>query len=362
MTVQRHYTLPNCNLKIEGLAPGDETDPMAPLTVVLNSECVFPGVAETLSGGREFLNALIQTVSDYAQSVLSGVPYPLAAETSESHPVTLQAGTNHRHQLRATVTTPEGATVHRTLELNSVQLFDLMEAVDQLLADTQTLPDMALQLSPLHRRHARPAEPASKRVVPAAAGLSTLAASAALLFMLPVPEFEPQRPQRDEQATSALVDENNDTNIAESAPSTDDAASEGEDVATATTAENAVVDPVEAGIALGRLSAAPVIEDAEVLDDLESDLESTLEDELAEDLPFDESLIYRVAVSEAGDILGYKYENEAALENVESTPLPSLTFIPVDAEAAADEPIAQFLVTFDADGDVTAEPIAADDD
>lgn len=359
MTVQRHYTLPNCNLKLEGLAAGDETDPMAPLTVVLNSECAFPGVAETLSGGREFLNALIKTVSDYAQSMLSGVPHPLAEDATENHPVTLQLMANHRHCLVAMVAGPDGEQTRKSVELNSVQLFDLMEAVDQLLADTQTLPDMTLQISPLHRRYARPAEPASKRVVPAAAGLSALAASAALLFLIPVPEFEPQRPEREDQALSELV-EDGETAVVDP-ETTDPATAETPEETTEAIAEDGAVDPVTAGIALGRLSSAPVITDAEVLSELETDLENTLEDNLADDLTFEDSLVYRVAVSEAGDVLGYKYENEAALENIESTPLPDLTFIPVDPEAATDEPVAQFRVTFEADGDVTAEPIASDE-
>jgi hypothetical protein len=370
MTVQRHYTLPNCNLTLEGLAAGDETDPMAPLTVVLNSECTFPGISETLSGGREFLNALITTVSDYAQSLLSGVPYPLPEAASEHHPVVLQPADHHRHQLVAVVSDDEGQPIHKTLVLNSVQLFDLMEAVDQLLADTQTLPDMALQLSPLHRRHARPAEPASKRIFPVAAGLSALGAAAAVLFMVPVPEFEPQRPQREEAAVSEQVDETA-TNLAESdtAPPneateedsplrTETAAEEDVDEdLTGAIADSAPVDPVAAGIALGRLSTAPSIDDEQVLSELEDDLTQTLEANLADDISFADALTYRVAVSEAGDIVGYKYENDAALENVDDTPLPALTFIPVNGADDEDEPVAIFLVTFDTDGEVTAEPL-----
>lgn len=354
MTVQRQYTLPNCNLKLEGLTAGDETDPMAPLTVVLNSECAFPGISDTLSGGREFLNALVKTVSDYAQSILSGVPYPLADEVSADHPVTLRPADNHRHCLIATSTDAAGEQSRKQLELNVVQLFDLVEAVDQLLADTQTLPDMTLQLTPLHRRHARPTEPASKRMMPAAAGLSALAASAALLFMVPVPEFEPQPTEREEQAVSKSGEETASTTAESELPPSSQTAES--DETSATIAETSSVDPVTAGIALGRLSSATVIEDPEVIDELEADLESVLEDNLPEDRLFEASLVYRVAVSESGDILGYKYENEAALENINSTPLPELTFIPIAGEEAPDEAIAQFLVTFEAEGDVDAEP------
>ena len=350
MTVQRQYTLPNCNLKLEGLTAGDEGDPMAPLTVVLNSECTFLGLPDTLSGGRDFLNGLVQTVSDYVQSLLSGVPYPLVAEVSDEHPVALKLGSDRRHHLTAQVVDDQGAPTQKSLELSSVQLFDLMEAIDQLLADTLTLPDMTLQLSSLHRRHARPAEPAAQRALPAAAGLSALAAAAAVLFMVPVPEFEPARPE-EEQAEAALVEEGNGA-----APAAPDGPPPEPTAATA--GEETVADPVAAATALGRLGAAPSITDADTLATLQEDLEATLTAALPEALPFEEDLVYRVAVSAAGDILGYKYENEAALINIDSTPLPELTFIPLDAEAAIAEPVAQYEITFTPEGEVEAEPIA----
>lgn len=388
MTVQRQYILPNCNLVIEGLIAGDESDPTSPLTVVLNSEFTFPGTSDRLSGGREFLNAIVKTVSDYAQSLLSGVPYPLEESPTETQPVTLTPAEKHRHQLVATVAETDGATTQKTVELNSVQLFDLMEAVDQLLADNATLPDMTLQVAPLNRRHARPAEPVTRRVIPAAVGISTLAASAALLFLVPVPEFEPT--PREEEEVSELVETEAD-NLA-----TDDAAATAELDDSATTdaptdespvaaadaepadaepsgedelaeAEDAVADPVAAGIALGRLSSADAIADDGLLNDLEAELESKLETALedladGEDLPFEESLTYRIAVSETGDILGYKYENDAALDYIDATPLPALTFIPVDVDSAVAERVAQFRLTFDPDGTVMAEPIIPDED
>lgn len=397
MTAQRQYILPNCNLVIEGLVTGEESDPTAPLTVVLNSECTFPGTTDRLSGGREFLNALVKTVSEYAQSLLSGVPYPLEATPTPPPPVTLQPTAQHRHQLVATVANADGAETQTTINLNAVQLFDLVEAIDQLLADTFTLPDMSLQVAPLNRRHARPAEPSTQRVMPAAVGVSALAAASVLLFMIPVPEFEPQRRQNEAQseleqlealveAESANLDDRGDANpdaatdteIAETTDEDDPiAAAEaeaetGEDTDSDSIEDapevdaDAVVGPVEAGIALGRLSTAPAIADDAALEDLASEVEATLTSALETQtdsgpLAFDEALIYRIAVSADGAILGYKYENDAALERVDDTPLPRLTFIPVDAERAIAEPIAQFRVTFTPNGEVTTELVEAED-
>lgn len=396
MTAQRQYILPNCNLVIEGLVAGDESDPTSPLTVVLNSECTFPGTADRLSGGREFLNALVKAVSDYAQSLLSGIPYPLDETPTATQPVTLKHTENQRHQLLATIADAEGAKSQKVIDLNSVQLFDLVEAVDQLLADALTLPDMTLQVTPLERRHARPAEPATKRVVPAAVGLSTLAAAAVLLFMVPVPEFEPQRRDSEELSeqvetesanlndggasvpeseSEAIADteEDGETTTSESVneedeESVDDSEATESDAASTDDEADAGVDPVAAGIALGRLSTAPAIASDRTLNDIEAELESKLATALEEfadddgDLPFDQDLTYRIAVSEDADILGYKYENDAALDNIDVTPLPRFTFIPVDTDSAIDEPIAQFLLTFTPDGTVIAEPVAIEDD
>lgn len=389
MTAQRQYILPNCNLIVEGLVTGEESDPTSPLTVVLNSECSFPGTSNRLSGGREFLNALVKTVSDYAQSLLSGVPYPLATVPTADQPIILQPMDDHRHQLVATLTDNAGAETQETIALNAVQLFDLVEAVDQLLADTFTLPDMALQVTPLNRRHARPAEPMAQRLIPAAVGVSTLAVASALLFMVPVPEFEPQRSEREEQSELVDPDAASGDDNGATAPGSDDADDLNADPAgeatttdteTATDADTEattaqpdelsasaeVADPVAAGIALGRLATAPAIADDALLADLEADVTNTLEtalDDLADDggLTFDDALIYRIAVSTDGDILGYKYENDAALENIDRTPLPRLTFIPIDVEQAIDEPVAQFRLTLQPDGTVELAPVDATD-
>ncbi|MBE7384226.1 MAG: DUF4335 domain-containing protein [Leptolyngbya sp. SIO1E4] len=369
MTVQRQYTLPNCSLTVEGLSAGDGSDPAAPLTVVLNTECKFPGMTDALTGGREFLDALVKTVSVYAQSVLSGIAAPASEEMSAANSVVLKPGDNHRHQLTAKLADSDGEAVRKTLDLSTVQLFDLMEAVDQLLADAQTLPDMTLQVSPLHRRHARPAEPLAKRVVPVAAGVSALAASAALFFVIPVPETEATREERE---STALVEEDapgTGTASIETGPTTD-AESAGINPAEADAplssdadaGASPPTDPESAATSLRRLSTAIEITDPDELARLEADLEETLAAELPESIPFEESLVYRVAVSETGDLLGYKYENDAALENVDSTPLPELTFVPVDPAQAVEEPVAQFRITFDPDGEVMAEPIDSDEE
>lgn len=76
MTVKRQYTLPYCNLILEGLS-ANANDPLSPLTVLMNAECQLPGATDaSLTGGREFLDSLVTAVSRYGQQVLSGVSRP----------------------------------------------------------------------------------------------------------------------------------------------------------------------------------------------------------------------------------------------------------------------------------------------
>jgi len=67
------------------------------------------------------------------------------------------------------------------IDLTTVQLFDLVEAVDQFFADSQTLPDLSLQLTVLNT--AGSSQPLVKQAVPGAVGVSSLAL-AAIAFSL----------------------------------------------------------------------------------------------------------------------------------------------------------------------------------
>jgi hypothetical protein len=73
------------------------------------------------------------------------------------------------------------------ITLTTVQLFDLMEAIDQLLADGQTLPNLSLNLASVPRRDTQPQEPLVQRAAPLAVGTSSLVAAAALFFLVPNP-------------------------------------------------------------------------------------------------------------------------------------------------------------------------------
>jgi hypothetical protein len=92
MTVKRQYTLPYCQLILEGLT-ANINDPQSALTVLMNVECHLPGTSQgSLSGGREFLDSLVTAVSGYGQQLLSGVSLPVKAIPSQVSWVDLKPG------------------------------------------------------------------------------------------------------------------------------------------------------------------------------------------------------------------------------------------------------------------------------
>ena len=208
MTIQRQYSLPNCKLILEGLSgddPVNATSARPLVSMITNVECRLSGLEKPLAGGRDFLESLAKSVSDYAQSYLSGIPHS-ARRDRRAHLNTVQIHQVEKnlHRLSIDPQALDGTQAINfppptQVDLTTVQLFDLVEAVDQFYADAQTAPDLTLSLSPLPKRSVAPQAPLTKRVVPAALGVSSLAAAAALLFFLPVPEV--RRPQPTSDAT-----------------------------------------------------------------------------------------------------------------------------------------------------------------
>lgn len=353
MTVQRQYTLPHCNLILEGLS-ADANDPLSPMAVLMNAECHLPGATDaTLAGGREFLDSLVTAVSRYGQQLLSGVPYPRA--TGAAPPlVEVKPGDGPYHHHMIVQQQPLGEPVSDVnalppldVKLTTVQFYDLMEAVDQLLADSQTLPDMKAQFQAVSRRLVQPTEPIAKRAAPAALGAAALAAAGLALFFVPPPEFEPTRPES-EASTPAQTSTPPETSTQAAGE-----AAGGEDTGAAG------ADLTSAGDDLDRLEGAPAITDAATIALLQSDVTQRLQEAWADAPRPSGDLAYRMAVSENGDILGYRYENDLALDEVDNTPLPELTFVPVAGAEPVQERVAQFIATFTPDGEVVVEPTEA---
>ncbi|MEA5532867.1 DUF4335 domain-containing protein [Crocosphaera sp. XPORK-15E] len=197
MSVQRYYSLPNCTLILEGLgdsfAPADAQDSRPLLSILVNAECRFVGIPQALHGGRVFLENLVKVVSAYAQEYLSGIPHPVDLQTKEDLIRLEKIAGKHLHRLIWYPAQDNNNPVEITL--TTVQLFDLVEGIDQFFADSRTLPDLTLQLQPVSRRYRPPDEPLAQRVVPATLGIVSVVLAAFAFYFIPIPEVREPEPK-----------------------------------------------------------------------------------------------------------------------------------------------------------------------
>jgi hypothetical protein len=365
MTIQRQYSLPNCTLMLEGL--GDISVSNQPelrplMSVLINAECHLPGQEKPLSGGREFFESLVNAVSQYAQEVISGI-YGLSQSKENMSLVQFHRLDVNHHRLSIL---PEGAVpgsgiaaqLTRNVDLTTVQLFDLIEAIDQFFADNQTLPDLALNLKPLPKRHYRSSEPASQRTVPIAVGASSLAVAAIALFFVPVPKVsEPTcltaKPGCTSNATAGSSPSPTLFPTAGGSPSPSP---------TASSSASASPSPAASGQPdLTKLEAAltdsPEITDASEIGNLQQKLYSQIDGAWKTRNSITQDLVYRVGLSKDGAIVGYKPVNPAAVTNAQQTPLLDLLSVPsANNSRPASDPIAQYKVVFTSSGVLEVAP------
>jgi hypothetical protein len=349
MTIQRQYSLPNCTLILEGMSEGSSNEARPLMSILANAECHFVGHKQPLIGGRDFFESLVAAVSQYAQEFLSGVR-PVAIK--KSNLIELHKAGEGIHRL--SYSSPEdgqrnGAPPQTELNLNTVQLFDLVEAIDQFLADSQTLPDLSLNLAPVSRRYVRASEPVAKRAIPAFLGASSLAAAAAIFFLIPSPKVQEPKDLTPQQAASSQTASPSPTGG--SSPNPNAASPSPAATASPSASPSPNVADTEAAIV-----SAPAITDTAQIAELEKDLYARINQAWQTEPTFKEDLVYRVSVASNGDILGYKYINDAALEFKDETPLPDLYFKPVADSPPRKEPIAQYRVVFTPGGELQVSP------
>jgi len=381
MTIQREYNLPNCKLVLEGFAPdGSDPSPRPLLSVVTHVECHLLGHEQPITGGRSLLQSLVPVVSHYAQEFLSGVPHPHhlqpPPETGQER-VSLERIDADLHRLTigsAIADTNGQGAGSLQLDLKTVQLFDLVEALDQMLADQQTVPDLSVVLAPVSRQYAVTHEPLSKRAIPLAIGLSSLAAAAIALFFLPIPErrVEPEPAAQEAPATGPeaaiapraapdpLLSPSPEASpeaeasaevIPEAAPVAEAVEADAEPDAPApeTAAAEAETDALDQV-----LDADEEITDPDAIGQLQGQLRDRLDEAWTQEADFPEELIYRVRVAANGDILGFRYMNDAAVENADKTPLLDLQYNPTDNTTP--EASTEFRVVFTPGGVIEVSP------
>lgn len=196
MDVRRQYSLPNCTLILVGVSDdsvaGNSEDGRPVLSKLNNAECRFVGINTVLQGGRVFFENLVKAVSAYAQECLSGVHHPQPT-TQQDEQIHLEKAQDNLHRLIwQSSSNNQGEPVE--IQLTSIQLFDLVEAVDQFFADSRTLPDLSLKLQPVSRRYRQPDEPLTQRLVPLTVGVTGLALAALICYLIPIPEVRKPEP------------------------------------------------------------------------------------------------------------------------------------------------------------------------
>lgn len=361
MTIRRQYSLPNCTLVLEGLSDntagvGNQFDTRPVMTMLVSAECHFSGGEQPLVGGRDFLESLVRSVSHYAQEFLSQVRHPKQHGDKPEIVQLQKLPEKNLHQLTLLPTanalpagystgmssTGGGAVITQgipvQMDLTTVQLFDLVEAIDQFLADRQTLPDVKVTLEPLSKRYRQADQPIAKRAAPAAVGVTGLALSAAALFLLPTPQVREPKPS-ETQPTST---------------ETTSPTSQGETQATGTPKPQPTppsTDEIEKV-----LSSNQEITDPTQLRFLERRLYNKVNDAWNNRRQINQTLEYRVAVGQDGAIIGYKPVERTPVDAAQATPLPDLLYIPTTDRAATSEPVAQFRVVFNNRGILQISP------
>lgn len=319
MNIQRKYSLPNCTILLEGFstAPSTTLTQARPeMSILINAECYLSGYSQPISGGREFFESLVRAVSGYAQEFLSNVPNP-QAHSKGSDLVEVERINNDRHQLIIYSDSTDSTDARNNplrIDMNTVGLFDLVEAVDQFFADSQTLPELILELQPVSRSYGMSGQLALRQAVPATVGVSSLAIAALALGIIPPPEWNPTT--QNTQTSSG---------VPESSPAS-------------TVASN--IQDLEA-----LLNTVPEITDPSQLKSLNRQVYNQINSEWQNRGRIGENLIYRIGVAKDGRIIGYKSLNQSSSDQIEKTPLPRLLYNPVSGTSNK-EPIAQFRVVF----------------
>lgn len=335
MTIQRKYSSPSCQLVLQGLIDGksNPSESRPCMSMLMDAECKFTDFTQSLTGGREFFESLATQISRYTQTILSDVAAPESPTTAPS-PVHLQRMGNNLHRLTVQPDPSErgesgiqGSPVTQ-LDLTTVQLFDLVETIDQFFADPRTLPNLTLDLQPIAKRDVKPDQPLAQQAVPAAIGIASVALAAIAFLALPVPEVKPPKDLLPQPQTEAQTEE-----VLEETPgaSPPPASRPTQNLESTLSPNSAIADPA-------------------IVQRLQTGLNEKLRGGVVTP-GLSRALVYRVSVAEDGDIVGYDSINDATNQEEKLIPLPQLLYR-APASSRIEEPLADFKVTFNPNGQV----------
>jgi hypothetical protein len=186
MTIQRQYISPNCILFLEGFSEETDQGDSGVMSVVTNTRCEIIGCEPKLSGGRDLLENLVKAVNAYAQEFISGITHPFQPR-GDSDLIYLRKVTENNHHLLIWQESKDNAGKKAEIELNTIQLLDLVEVIDQFFADNTTLPELTFHLQPVSRRYRQTEETVIEQSTPAIVGILGLTLATFAFFFIPTP-------------------------------------------------------------------------------------------------------------------------------------------------------------------------------
>ena len=197
--IEKQYISPNCVLSLQGFSEetGEQNTPI--MTVLTQAKCQIIGYNQSLEGGLSFLEHLLQATSKYTQGLLSGLTHPWESNEENDY-ISLQKLPGKNRHLLIWQKVKGQIDDQLEVELSTIQLFDLLDAIDQFYSDEYTLPSLQDELKPLSRRYRQSEVSVVEQSTPATLGLISFAAAAVLMFMLPNPG-KIEDPNLESQAT-----------------------------------------------------------------------------------------------------------------------------------------------------------------
>ena len=185
-SIERQYLTPNCTLSLQGFSDDDNSENSLVMSVLTQAHCQIVGAPQNLQGGLTFLEHLAKAISNYTQSLLSGLTHHWESTETSDYIHIEKIDDKNRHLL---VWQAEKDSDEKKIEieLTTIQLFDLQDAIDQCYRDQYTLPELEDEIPPLSRRYRQAEFSLVEQSTPAALGFVSFSLAAILLFLIPNP-------------------------------------------------------------------------------------------------------------------------------------------------------------------------------
>jgi Domain of unknown function (DUF4335) len=184
--IERQYITPNCTLLLEGFSDSNDEQNSFIMSVLTQAQCQIIGSPHKLKGGITFFEHLTKAISAYTQGLLSGLNHPWEINETSDYIEIKKSEDKNRHLL-IWQSEKDNHEDKLEIELSTIQLFDLQDAIDQFYNDEYTLPQIQDELKPLSRRHRQAEVSLVEQSTPAALGFVSFSLAAILMFIIPNP-------------------------------------------------------------------------------------------------------------------------------------------------------------------------------